>query len=317
MSTSFAVRRAFRLGDRAFGKGLGGTDRWGSRRAVAWFAVLLALPLAVFGIFAAVLIGADYAVTRTHELGNGDGSRSPSSIQSCAMRSSTAPTRRSPMCAPLCKIPRIRPGGSRLASYVNEARFVLVHRCRSARLSACDRRQRVRTGNAATLFRGDRGGAFGIDHAGEAKAGSDGLLDRRQSRPVFRALHPRAGRARDLRGLRRKRARSRPRSRAQCSDHETQRLVSNPARSGRPRHLEPWLGERQHIGDFGPDRLDGRLAHGGFAAARHALGLSALDRDHRAPDRLLALRRLACAAQPKGAARRKQFPQRNDRAAVA
>ncbi|MGH6677242.1 MAG: hypothetical protein ACRECE_13580, partial [Xanthobacteraceae bacterium] len=40
-------------------------DIW---RAVVWFAVLLALPLVVFGIFAAFLIDADYAVTRTREV---------------------------------------------------------------------------------------------------------------------------------------------------------------------------------------------------------------------------------------------------------
>ncbi len=40
-------------------------DIW---RTVAWFAVLLALPLVVFGIFAAFLIDADYAVTRTREV---------------------------------------------------------------------------------------------------------------------------------------------------------------------------------------------------------------------------------------------------------
>ena len=50
---------------RAFVSGLHGRESW---RAVTWFAVLLALPLVVFGIFAALLIDADYAVTRTREL---------------------------------------------------------------------------------------------------------------------------------------------------------------------------------------------------------------------------------------------------------
>jgi hypothetical protein len=50
---AFLLRRAHR------------PDLWGT---VTWFAVLLALPLIVFGIFAAFLIDADYAVTRTREV---------------------------------------------------------------------------------------------------------------------------------------------------------------------------------------------------------------------------------------------------------
>ncbi len=72
MSTSFAGRRAWggsgKSLDPSKGAEFGSADRDESRRAVTWFAVLLALPLAVFGILAALLIGADYAVTRTHEL---------------------------------------------------------------------------------------------------------------------------------------------------------------------------------------------------------------------------------------------------------
>jgi signal transduction histidine kinase len=52
-------RRAFLLGRQQR------RDIWPT---VAWFAVLLALPLVVFGIFAAFLIDADYAVTRTREV---------------------------------------------------------------------------------------------------------------------------------------------------------------------------------------------------------------------------------------------------------
>ena len=72
MSTSFVGRRAWGRSGKSHGplQGVefGTADRDESRRVVTWFAVLLALPLAVFGIFAALLIGADYAVTRTHEL---------------------------------------------------------------------------------------------------------------------------------------------------------------------------------------------------------------------------------------------------------
>ncbi len=59
MNKDFFKRRAFLLG-RPHRR-----DIWPT---VAWFAVLLALPLVVFGIFAAFLIDADYAVTRTREV---------------------------------------------------------------------------------------------------------------------------------------------------------------------------------------------------------------------------------------------------------
>ncbi len=118
MSNSFAVRRAFAPG---------GTDRQEGWRAVAWFAVLLALPLAVFGVFAALLIDADYAVTRTHELATATDQiarldtfmrqatehRADATIADVrtALRDNKDPV-----------------GALRLATYVDEARFLLVHR---------------------------------------------------------------------------------------------------------------------------------------------------------------------------------------------
>lgn len=123
MSSVFAVRRAFGLG----GGGLGGTDRREGWRAVAWFAVLLALPLTVFGIFAALLINSDYAVTRTKELATATEqiakldlvmrhaieNRANATIADAraALRDDKDPT-----------------AGLRLTSYTNEARFILIHR---------------------------------------------------------------------------------------------------------------------------------------------------------------------------------------------
>ncbi|MGB8279034.1 MAG: HAMP domain-containing sensor histidine kinase [Methylovirgula sp.] len=123
MSNSFAMRRAFGLG----GTGLGGTDRRESRRAVAWFAVLLALPLAVFGIFAALLISADYAVTRTHELATAtDEIAKLDAVMRHAIEQradATIADVRTALHDAQDPIGRLR-----LATYVNEARFVLVHR---------------------------------------------------------------------------------------------------------------------------------------------------------------------------------------------
>src|SRR5579862_6738491 len=59
MNVDSLRRRAFLLGRPLR------SDGW---RTIAWFAVLLALPLIVFGIFAAYLMNADYAVTRTREV---------------------------------------------------------------------------------------------------------------------------------------------------------------------------------------------------------------------------------------------------------
>jgi signal transduction histidine kinase len=130
MSTSFAGRRAWggsgKNLDPSRGPEFGSADRDESRRAVAWFAVLLALPLAVFGILAVLLIGADYAVTRTHELAIAtqeivrlDGvmqraieQRADTTIADVR----TAATDQDPT------------GQIRLTSYSDEASFVLVNR---------------------------------------------------------------------------------------------------------------------------------------------------------------------------------------------
>ncbi|MGO9133694.1 MAG: sensor histidine kinase [Methylovirgula sp.] len=133
MSNSFALRRGLRLGRSGpQGTGLGGgleenADRQESRRTVAWFAVLLALPLAVFGIFAALLIGADYAVTRTHELATATeeiGKLDQVMRHAVERRADTTiADARSASQNEQDSVARLR-----LASYVNEATFLLVLR---------------------------------------------------------------------------------------------------------------------------------------------------------------------------------------------
>jgi signal transduction histidine kinase len=122
MSNSFAMRRVLGLGR----NGLAAAGGRESRRAIAWFAVLLALPLAVFGIFAALLIGADYAVTRTHELAT-----ATQQIAKLDMVMRHAIEQRADLAITDVKagLNQKDPAGSlRLATYVNEARFVVVHR---------------------------------------------------------------------------------------------------------------------------------------------------------------------------------------------
>lgn len=149
MNTSFALRRGGRFGGAGRpgaglggaglgGSGLGGAglgpgnseseaDRADSRRTVAWFAVLLALPLAVFGICAALLIGADYAVTRTHELASATeeiGKLDRVMRQAIEQRAdATIADARSALQNEQDAIARLR-----LASYVNEATFLFVMR---------------------------------------------------------------------------------------------------------------------------------------------------------------------------------------------
>lgn len=128
MSTSFVMRRAFGLGGPVpSGLAPGGGNRGDSGRAVAWFAILLALPLVVFGIFAGLLIGADYAVTRTHELAAAtDQIATLDKIMRQAIErraDATIADVRSALKDDHDAMARLR-----LASYVNEARLVLVER---------------------------------------------------------------------------------------------------------------------------------------------------------------------------------------------
>ncbi len=133
MSSSFALRRGWKFGGAGRGGGTPGgsesglRDRLESRRTVAWFAILLALPLAVFGIFAALLIGADYAVTRTHELASATeqiGKLDQVMRQAVEKRAdATINDARSALQNEGDELKRLR-----LASYVNEATFLLVTR---------------------------------------------------------------------------------------------------------------------------------------------------------------------------------------------
>ena len=118
MSLDISRRRAFSRGR------LQRPDIW---RTVAWFALLLALPLAVFGVFAFYLFNADYAVTRTREaaqaarqaaeLGDIAGAALDSKADRAVRQIETA----------------LDAGGSdmlrnvRVASFVNELRFLLVY----------------------------------------------------------------------------------------------------------------------------------------------------------------------------------------------
>ena len=97
-------------------------DIW---RAVVWFAVLLALPLVVFGIFAAFLIDADYAVTRTREV-----AQAAQKVKALGAVANNAINDKAHHA-----VAQIRDalGGSdvlrnvRVAGFVNEVRFIFVH----------------------------------------------------------------------------------------------------------------------------------------------------------------------------------------------
>ncbi len=118
MSNVFAMRRVF---------GLGGMDRREGWHAVAWFAILLALPLVVFGIFAALLINADYAVTRTHELATAtDEIARLDLVMRHAIEKRADATIADARAA--LRNDKDSVGSLRLTSYTNEARFVLVYR---------------------------------------------------------------------------------------------------------------------------------------------------------------------------------------------
>ena len=123
MSSVFAMRRAFGLS----GSGVGSADRREAWRAIAWFAVLLALPLVVFGIFAALLIDSDYAVTRAHELATATDEITKLDLVMRHAIEKRADTTITDARAAL-RDDKDPIGGLRLTSYTNEARFILVHR---------------------------------------------------------------------------------------------------------------------------------------------------------------------------------------------
>jgi signal transduction histidine kinase len=117
MNKESSKRRAFLLGRPHR------PDIWPT---VAWFAVLLALPLVVFGIFAAFLIDADYAVTRTREVAQA--ARKVAALGNVANDAINAKADHAVM--------QIRDalgsGGDmlrnvRVAGFVNEVRFLFVH----------------------------------------------------------------------------------------------------------------------------------------------------------------------------------------------
>ncbi len=110
-------RRAFLLGRPQT------PDIW---RTVTWFGVLMALPLVVFGIFAAYLIDADYAVTRTREVS--DASKKVAALGRVANDAINAKADQA--------IHQIRTAldgegdvvrNVRVAGFVNEVRFIFVH----------------------------------------------------------------------------------------------------------------------------------------------------------------------------------------------
>jgi signal transduction histidine kinase len=116
MNKESVRRRAFLLGRPQR------PDIW---RAVLWFAVLLALPLVVFGIFAAFLIDADYAVTRTREVAQA--AQKAKALGAVANNAINDKAHRA--------VAQIRDalGASdvlrnvRVAGFVNEVRFIFVH----------------------------------------------------------------------------------------------------------------------------------------------------------------------------------------------
>jgi signal transduction histidine kinase len=98
-------------------------DIW---RTVAWFAVLLALPLVVFGIFAAFLIDADYAVTRTREVAQA--AQKVAALGAVATDAIDAKADQA-----VAQIRAALGSGQdmlrnvRVAGFVNEVRFIFVH----------------------------------------------------------------------------------------------------------------------------------------------------------------------------------------------
>jgi signal transduction histidine kinase len=118
MSIDISRRRAFSQGR---------LQRPGASRAVLWFAILLALPLAIFGVFAFYLFDADYAVTRTREAAQAARQAAELGDVASATLESKADRAIAEIAAALAKGGPNMLRNMRVASFVNEARFLLVH----------------------------------------------------------------------------------------------------------------------------------------------------------------------------------------------
>ncbi len=113
MSLEISRRRAFSQGRSA-------------RRTVLWFAILLALPLAVFGIFAFYLFNADYAVTRTREATQAAQQAAELGDLAGTALEAKADHAIAQVGAALAKGGADMMRNLRVASFVNEVRFLLV-----------------------------------------------------------------------------------------------------------------------------------------------------------------------------------------------
>lgn len=118
MSLDISRRRAFSQGR------LQRPDIW---RTVAWFALLLALPLVIFGIFAFYLFNADYAVTRTREAAQAARQAAElGDVAGAALDDKAAGAINQITAALDAGGPQML-RNMRVASFVNEVRFLLVH----------------------------------------------------------------------------------------------------------------------------------------------------------------------------------------------
>jgi len=118
MSLDMSRRRAFSQGR---------AQQPAAARALLWFAILLALPLAIFGIFAFYLFGADYAVTRTREAAQAARQAADLGDVASATLESKADRALAQIAAALAKGGPDMLRNLRVASFVNEVRFLLVH----------------------------------------------------------------------------------------------------------------------------------------------------------------------------------------------
>ena len=118
MSLDLSRRRAFSQGR---------TQRPAASRGLLWFAILLALPLAIFGVFAFYLFGADYAVTRTREAAQAERQAADLGDVASATLESKADGAIAQIAAALAKGGPNLLRNLRVASFVNEVRFLLVH----------------------------------------------------------------------------------------------------------------------------------------------------------------------------------------------
>jgi signal transduction histidine kinase len=114
MSLEISRRRAFSQGR-------------SQRRTVLWFAILLALPLAVFGIFAFYLFNADYAVTHTREAAQAAQRAAELGDLAGTALEAKADHAIAQIDAALAKGGPDVMRNLRVASFVNEVRFLIVY----------------------------------------------------------------------------------------------------------------------------------------------------------------------------------------------